>query len=202
MEKEVENIIQDILLHELNLPTNYGKDSKGFIVPSVYIVAPNISLGTTDKLQIGVQSIATIPIANHNRVKYVDSSTGGDPVATEYKEATINEMIQIDLSSRNNDARLRRHEAYMALNSIYSMQQQEKYGFRIFNLPSGFNNTSAADGGTTIYRYTLTMMVQYTRVYTSVIDYYDTFPASVNINEGQSEFTFTITANTLIYPST
>lgn len=200
MDKEIESIIQDILLNELQLPTSYGTVN-GKVVPSVYIVAPNISLGTTDKLQIGIQSIGSKIISNHVRSAYVASSTGGADEMTQYNEATIDDNIQIDISSRDSSARLRRHEVFMALNSYYSKQLQEKYGFRIFGLPSGFMNTSAAEGGSTIYRYSITFQCQYMRVYTKSIDYYDTFPATIQ-NDGVLDNGFTIDSTFNPYPST
>ena len=202
MIKEIESIIQDILLAELNLPTSYGTvNSK--VVPSVYIVAPNISLGTTDKLQIGIQSIGSRIVSNHVRSAYVPSSTGGADEMTQYNEATIDDNIQIDISSRDNSARIRRHEVFMALNSYYSKQMQEKYGFRIFGLPSGFMNTSAAEGGTVVYRYSITFQCQYMRVYSRTVtgyDYYKTFPATIE-NDGALDDGFTIDEEFEPYPS-
>ena len=202
MIKEIESIIQDILLRELTLPTSYGTVN-GKVVPSVYIVAPNISLGTTDKLQIGIQSIGSKIISNHVRSEYVAGTTGADTM-TQYNEATIDDNLQIDISSKNSDARTRRHEVFMALNSYFSKQLQEKYGFRIFGLPSGFMNTSAAEGGTVVYRYSITFQCQYMRVYSRTVignDYYKTFPAEV-INDGSLDDGFTIDENFSPYPST
>lgn len=191
---EIESIIQDIILHELALPTDYGTvNSK--IVPSVYIVAPNVSLGSTDKLQIGIQSIDSKIISNRPEIEYTTNSTSGQIVATQYNVALLNDMIQIDISSRNNDARLRRHEVFMALNSYYSQQKQEDNNCKIFNIPGSFHNTSAAEGGTTIYRYTITFMVQYLRRYSHVIssnDYYDKFGTQVDVEEEADVFGFTI----------
>ena len=203
MIKEIESIIQDILINELALPTSYGT-SNGKVIPSVYIVAPNISLGTTDKLQIGIQSIGSKIISNHVRDEYVPSSTGGADTLTQINEATIDDNIQIDISSRNNDARIRRHEVFMALNSYYSKQMQEQYGFRIFGLPSGFMNTSAAEGGTTIYRYSITFQCQYLRVYSRTVtgyDYYKTFPTTVD-EDGEHKYDFTIDEEFNPYAST
>jgi len=202
MIKEIESIIQDILLQELSLPTSYGTVN-GKVVPSVYIVAPNISLGTTDKLQIGIQSIGSKIISNHVRSSYTESSTGGDTEMTQYNEATIDDNLQIDISSKSSDARTRRHEVFMALNSYYSKQMQEKYGFRIFGLPSGFMNTSGADGGSTIYRYSITFQCQYMRVYSRTVtgyDYYKTFPATTE-NDGGLSDSFTIDSDFSPYPS-
>lgn len=203
MIKEIEAIIQDILINELSLPTSYGL-ANGKVVPSVYIVAPNISLGTTDKLQIGIQSINTKIISNHVRSVFVPSSTGGSDTMTQINEATLNDILQIDISSRNNDARIRRHEVFMALNSYFSKQLQEKYGFRIFGLPSGFMNTSAAEGGTVVYRYSITFQCQYMRVYSRTVtgyDYYKTFPATLQ-NDGALDDGFTINKEFNPYLST
>ena len=203
MIKEIESIIQDILINELALPTSYGTVN-GKVVPSVYIVAPNISLGTTDKLQIGIQSIGAKIVSNHVRSSYTESSTGGDTEMVQYNEATIDDNLQIDISSKNSDARVRRHEVFMALNSYYSKQLQEKYGFRIFGLPSGFMNTSAAEGGTVVYRYSITFQCQYMRVYSRTVvgyDYYKTFPAEV-INDAGLSDSFTIDEEFSPYAST
>ena len=201
MIKEIESIIQDILINELGLPTSYGT-ANGKIIPSVYIVAPNISLGTTDKLQIGIQSIGSRIISNHVRDEY--PTVDGAVVLKQYNEAVIDDNIQIDISSRNNDARIRRHEVFMALNSYYSKQMQEQYGFRIFGLPSGFMNTSAAEGGTQIYRYSITFQCQYLRVYSKTVtgyDYYKTFPTYDVNDEGNSD-SFTIDEGFDPYAST
>ena len=203
MIKEIESIIQEILTHELDLPTSYGTVN-GKVVPSVYIVAPNISLGTTDKLQIGIQSIGCKIISNHVREEYVPSPTGGNDSMVQYNEAVIDDNIQIDISSRNNDARIRRHEVFMALNSYYSKQAQETYGFRIFGLPSGFMNTSAAEGGTVVYRYSITFQCQYMRVYSRTVvgyDYYKTFPNEV-FEDGEHKYDFTIDEEFNPYVST
>lgn len=203
MLKEIESIIQDILLQELSLPTSYGTVN-GKVVPSVYIVAPNISLGTTDKLQIGIQSIGSKIVSNHVRSVFVPSSTGGADTMTQYNEATIDDNLQIDISSKNSDARTRRHEVFMALNSYFSKQLQEKYGFRIFGLPSGFMNTSGADGGSTIYRYSITFQCQYMRVYSRTVvgyDYYNQFPANMQ-NDGGLSDSFTIDEEFEPYAST
>ena len=120
----------------------------------------------------------------------------------QYNEATIDDNIQIDISSKNSDARTRRHEVFMALNSYYSKQLQEKYGFRIFGLPSGFMNTSAAEGGTVVYRYSITFQCQYMRVHSRTVtgyDYYKMFPASVKNDAGLSD-SFTIDENFKPYP--
>lgn len=175
---EIEKVIQKLLLYELDLPENYGIDKDGFIIPSVYVYSPDVSLGTTDKLQIGIQSIGSVIVSNNNYTKDVN----GD--FSEIQETVINDNIQIDITSRNNEARLRRFEVVTALHSIRAQEYQDLYNFKIFQIPSGFVNTNNIEGGYRIYRYTITVPVQYMRRYVKYIDYYDKFPVSASMESG------------------
>lgn len=185
MNIEIEKLIQQILLNQLQLPDDYG-ESDGFIVPSVYIVAPNVHLGNTDKLQIGIQSIGSRIISSQDSYKTVNDKY------TEVKELIIADNIQIDIKSRNNDARIRRFEVIAALESVFSKQMQEKHECRIFEIPQSFTNTNEAEGGSQIYRYTLTIAAQYKKMYTNVIDYYDTFPIEASIDRLENKTSFVV----------
>jgi len=57
------------------------------------------------------------------------------------------------IMSQNNDARARRQEILFALNSTRAEQLQEKYGFKIANLPTTFNDTSYVEGASRLTRY-------------------------------------------------
>lgn len=171
---EIEKVLQKLLLYELELPDEYGTDKDGFIIPSVYVYSPDVSLGTTDKLQIGIQSIGSIIVSNNNFTKEVDGTF------SEIQETVINDNIQIDVTSRNNEARIRRYEVITALHSIRAQEYQDLYNFKIFQIPSSFVNTNNIEGGYRIYRYTITVPVQYMRRYVKPIDYYDKFPISNN----------------------
>lgn len=183
--REIEKIIQDILLKELDLPQDYG-EKDGFIVPSVYIIAPNVYLGDTEKMQIGIQSIGSRIISSHNSYKDLDSSF------IEIKELVVSDNIQIDIKSKNTDARVRRFEVIAALESTYAKQMQEKWACRLFEIPQGFTNTSTAEGSAEIYRYTLTIAAQYTRRYTKEVDYYNTFPIENSVDDTQNKRSFVV----------
>ncbi len=183
--REIEKIIQDILLHELNLPEDYGTED-GYIVPSVYIVAPNIHLGTTDKLQIGIQSIGSRIISSVSEQKEKDG------IFLEEKQMVVSDNIQIDIKSKNSDARIRRFEVLAALESIYAKQMQEKWHCRIFQIPRGFINISFAEGSAQIYRFSATIATQYTRRYTTEIDYYDTFPIESSVDSLDNKKRFVV----------
>jgi hypothetical protein len=178
--EEIEKVIQKILLHELGLPETYGTEN-GKIIPSVYIVSPLISQGSTDKLQIAIQSIGSKVVGNN--VRY-----NPDNQFEEIKECVVNDMIQVDIKSRNNDARIRRFEVLTSLASTYAKQMQEYYQCRIFNIPSGFSNTQAAEGATLINRYTITFSVEYLQTYKKEVDYYDKFSLNGRVDSKEKQF--------------
>lgn len=178
--EEIEKVIQKILLHELGLPETYGTEN-GKIIPSVYIVSPLISQGSTDKLQIAIQSIGSKVVGNN--VRYNPNNQ-----FEEIKECVISDMIQIDVKSRNNDARTRRFEVLTSLVSTYAKQMQEYYQCKIFNIPSDFSNTQAAEGATLIYRYTITFSVEYLKTYKKQFDYYDKFSLNARIDSEEKQF--------------
>ena len=178
--EEIEKVIQKILLHELGLPETYGTEN-GKIIPSVYIVSPLISQGSTDKLQIAIRSIGSKVVGNN--VRY-----NPDNQFEEIKECVVNDMIQVDIKSRNNDARIRRFEVLTSLASTYAKQMQEYYQCRIFNIPSGFSNTQAAEGATLINRYTITFSVEYLQTYKKEVDYYDKFSLNGRVDSKEKQF--------------
>ncbi len=59
MKKSIEKIIVDIIKHELDLPDNYGKTSKGDIILSIIIYGQNINLFNTDKMQITGRTVSS-----------------------------------------------------------------------------------------------------------------------------------------------
>lgn len=111
-----------------------------------------------------------------------------DQTATqiEVNEVQMQEWVQIDVASRNNDAIMRNWEVIAALNSFYSQQVQELNNFKIFRLPRGPSNTSSAEGGSFLNRYTLTVpcFVWYRKETTMVNspygDYYSDFNTRVD----------------------
>lgn len=69
------------------------------------------------------------------------------------------ESIQIDFLSRSNDGVLRNWEVVAALQSITAIQSMEANSFKIVRLPKSFVNTSNAEGGSQLNRYSLTFGV-------------------------------------------
>ncbi len=101
------------------------------------------------------------------------------------QSVNVHKILSVDLKSRNTEARDRKEEFVMALNSYYSKQQQALNSFRIFPLPvaGGFVNLSELDGAAIPYRFNISVAIQYFVKQVSQVPYFDTFPqASVTIN--------------------
>jgi len=149
MDKDVRKIILDIIQTEMILPSNYGLDKKKNVIPSLLTSFNNAALGKTKKLQVIATQLNFTPTSNNSKTDFT--------VDPPMEKQTVVGMssIQIDLISKNSDAETRNWEVLAALESVYSVQQQEKYKFRIFKMPSGFSNTSAAEGSSNLNRYTI-----------------------------------------------
>lgn len=163
-DKLAAQIIINILANRMNLdPSNqiWLQDQNRKIPPDnkLYVV-----VGMVDaKIMCNTSSMITQTI---------------DDVPTEYEvdEVMMCEYTQIDILSRSNQALFRKPEVVASLGSIYSKQQQELNNFKIFRIPQSFVNTSSAEGGSLINRYTIVVpcFIKYT--YTTLLgDYYDDF---------------------------
>ena len=177
MNKEIEKIFVDLIKHELNLPSDYGTDEHGDLIPSVVIKAQNIKLFNTPRLQITVATLSNKVYSNRTYTKeIIEKDANNNDIIKYIEENHINEhrTIQIDIYSRNNEARQRYPEVQAALNSIYAQQLQDKYQFKI-GIISNAINTSGLDGGSDINRYTIRFDCLSWFKKSKEIDYYDTF---------------------------
>lgn len=182
LQRSIEKILVDIIKHELNLPDNYGTTSKDDVIPSVIIYGQNIKLFNTDKMQITVRTVSQRVWSNRNEFKEVTTSN-----VTNYAEIQdINEsrFMQIDVYSRNNDARERFWEVSMALRSVYAEQQMDLYNFKIGTITNS-QNTSGIDGGSDINRFTISFNVLTHQQKAKTVDYYDKFETTFNNEQGQ-----------------
>lgn len=120
----------------------------------------------------------------------------------EIQQVVMLENIQIDILSKSNDAVLRRHEILTAISSVYSIQLQEQYGFKIFKIPASFINSSSAEGGSNLNRFSVVIPCHVWYNKTKAIpsingDYYDKFThrvddaKSIETSDGIIEFEIT-----------
>lgn len=185
MQKEIEKILVDIIQKEMNLPDNYGK-IHGDIVPSVTIYAQNIKLFNTDKIQITIKTLTAHDYSN--RIEYIENPEPTDPdgkdALLEVQDINQSRMMQVDIYSRNNEARQRFWEVSAALKSTYSQQMQDKYSFKIGTITNDIN-LSGLSGGSDINRYTLTFNVLVHYQKSKPIDYYDKFQIDSYTEQGK-----------------
>lgn len=174
MQKSIEKILCDIVQHELNLPDNYGETSNGDVIPCVVIYSQNIKLFNTNKLQITVRTVSQNIYSNRSEFIQNPTAEGDEDAFLEIQDINERRMMQVDVYSRNNDARERFWEVQMALNSIYAQQQMDLYNFKIGTISSS-QNISGIDGASDINRFAITFNVITHQHKEKVIDYYDKF---------------------------
>jgi len=185
MNTEVEKLIVDIIATEMSI------DSQ-----NIWIGSQNIEIPNTEDLFIIVSMIDTKVISNRNTTETTETTI------TEYQEVLTRENIQIDIMSSTNEARQKRVNIIMALKSITSQQSQEANNFRIYRIPSSFVNSTEAEGGSQLNKYSIVIPVMcwYRKsavLSSSTSDYFDTFTTRADMEdtigetEGAIEFTIT-----------
>lgn len=166
---QIEEYIVDIIRKEMGLNQQ-----------NIWIHSQNRKIPPqSQELYVTVGCVDFLPISSKS--KY--NSENDTEVQTVYGRATV----QVDILSRSLEARQRRAELLMALNSFYSKEVQDKKQFRIFELPSRFINTSGLEGGSEINRFSLIMRAMISEDKVKSSDYYDTFNANILSQEQTTE---------------
>jgi hypothetical protein len=102
------------------------------------------------------------------------------PSPTEVQEIIMQREIEIDVMSRTTkngytEARERKEEVLMAIASVYSQQQQEANGFRIFSFPTSFVDVTENEGAGRLIRYHASLMAHVRYSKQKAVDYFGTF---------------------------
>lgn len=199
MQLEIEKIFVDLITKELNLPANWGVDSQGNQIPCVMIKSQNIKLFNTPNIQITVSTLRNRIFSN--RLEHREEII--EDVTKYYEDVYINEdrTMQIDIYSKNNDARERYPEVQACLGSTYAEQLQEKYQFRIGKISDAVN-LSGLDGGSEINRYTIRFQCLTWNKYTKEVDYYQSFRTQARNKNDNIFADFTIENNQITDNST
>lgn len=185
-------IIVNIINHEMCMPPN-----------SVWLRDQNRLIPNDNGLYIVVGIVSAFTVANN--VYMVEETVDMITAEHQINEVVQQENIQIDVLSRSNDALIRNWEVIAAMQSFYAQQQQEANQFKIFRIPHSFLDTSSAEGGSTLNRYTIVMpcMVLYRKDRVLSLpsgDYYDDFTQRVDdahtIGTDDPMVEFEITADT------
>lgn len=162
---QIEEYIVDIIRKEMNLNQQ-----------NIWIYSQNRKIPPqSQELYVTVGCVDFLPISSKSRFKMVEATQTepehGSEIQTVYGRASI----QIDILSRSREARIRRAELLMALNSYYSKEVQDKHQFRIFELPARFLNTSSLEGGSEINRFSLVIRAMISEDKIKETPYYDQF---------------------------
>lgn len=91
------------------------------------------------------------------------------------QQSSWSTQVEIDIISKGSEARDRFPEVAMALNSQYSVQQQELNSFSIGIIPTAIRNLSGIDGAAIPYRFNFSVNLMYTVTKKQSAEYFDTF---------------------------
>lgn len=167
--KEPAAIVGDILLQELELnPGQVMFSNQKYFIPTIGLFLPISYVGPSK----AISSVNT----------WEDDGSGG---LNEVQSVVMAHMIQIDIMAYNkpgeiNEARTRKEEIIMALHSIYSQSQQEKYSMQIARQPSAMIDTSFLEETEMMTRYTCTIFTTSLKVKIKGInDFYTDFSRAV-----------------------
>jgi len=166
---EVINLLVNLIKYQLNLDNNH-----------VVTYNQRIPIPPDEGIFVAVGLLGD-KVYGHS-IKYetgfIPSTSEGTPqieVLNEVQTQNVQQIYSIEIMSQNNDARARRQEILFALNSTRAEQLQEKYGFKIANLPTTFNDTSYVEGSSRLTRYSITFNVLTAFIRTVPVDYYDQY---------------------------
>ena len=166
---QIEEYVVDIIRKEMGLDQQH-----------IWIQAQNRKIPpNSNDLYVVVGTVDFLPISSKSY--YLSESDKERQIL--YGRANV----QVDIFSRSNEARNRRGEILMALNSFYSKEVQDSKQFRIFELPSTFINLSGLAGGSDINRFTMRFYAMIAESKDKSSDYYDTFNEELHVEEASDE---------------
>lgn len=154
------------------------RNGMGLAADQVWLWDQKIFQLTDSRLYIVVSVPACEPFSNINRP---------DPITGSLNQSQSVNMLahlQVDIISRGPDARDRKEEVVLALNSVYSEQQQEANSFFVSRLNYKFINLSNLDGAAIPYRYSISLQMQYMVTLVKPAPYFDTFNIPSTTTDG------------------
>lgn len=163
MIREPIKVIADILSRELNISPD-----------RVFLMNSLRELPKDEGAFIVLQEMTFPPFGLKNEYKTING------VYTEVQSYMTKQRITISLLSKNTEARLQKFDVNLALNSTYSQQMQEQYGFHISAI-NPVSNRSFLEETSRLYRYDTeaTVITAYSKQ--SAVDYYAVFDDTITI---------------------
>jgi hypothetical protein len=163
MNREPILIIADIIQNELGLT-----DSQVFIYNQDY------KLPETSGLFIVLVNDSSEIFSNSS--KFIATQNTSQEVINYLAK----EEYSINIMSKNSEARTRKEEVVMALISNYAKEQQDKYQFKIAQIPNSFTNVSELEGAGMLNRFVVNLSVLTWQQKTKNIPYFDQFTKQIN----------------------
>lgn len=145
----------------------------------VYLWDQKIMQPTDSGLYVAISVLSCKPFGN------VNAPSGSGSGFTSAQFVNMYSQLQVDIISRDTEARDRKEEVILALESDYSRFQQDANSFYISKLSPGtqFVNLSNQDGAAIPYRFNIAVAMQYFFVKNTAVPYFSTFTTpQVNTN--------------------
>lgn len=178
MNVSTEKIIADIIKQGMSLGVN-----------QIWVYNQNFVAPKTEGLLVSVAFVDNKIVSKKTEMS--ENSTGG---LIEVQSLNVLENIKINIASKNAEAKDRKNEILLSLDSFYSQRQQEKLSFKIAQHPSSLRDISSEDGSALISEFVtiVPVLVWYEKEITiAENDYYDNFEVEAIIDK-DGEFTFNI----------
>lgn len=153
------------------------KTEMGLDDEQVYLWNSKWFIPKDSRLYIPVGILNCKPFANTN----FQDGAGSDLVSQQ--STNFAAQITIDILSRNLDAVNRKEEVLMALKSNYAEFQQTLNGFFIAPIPLTFVNLTKEDGAAILYRFNITVNMQYAIRKSTDVPYYDDFSHAETVKQ-------------------
>lgn len=117
-----------------------------------------------------------IYIVVSERMSRIIGSTNRFDIATnrEDKRVSVSTTYNIEITSRNTDAKYRKNEVIAALTSNYSERIQEENEMRIFRT-NQITDLSFIDGRSALHRYQIPVIINSVHKYEREVDFYDKY---------------------------
>jgi len=158
-----------------------------------YIMAPNRFLIYNQEYQFPNDPNAWVIIKHSLSKVYANNNfTYVNDIGNYVEEQDLNtqDTIIITIMSKNLQALQYKEGIPMALRSVFSQQQQEKYAFKIATLMP-IQDLSEVEGGSMYYRFDVTVPVLTCYKLIKGQNYFDEFETYVDVNDGQPDLTAT-----------
>lgn len=155
----------------LQLVCDLIRQYMGLAQDQCYIYEQKILIPNDSRLYVAVGVLTCKPFGNTR-------PTNGAGSGLQANQSTnFASQLSVDIFSRGPAARDQKELILLALNSIYSEQQQEANSFRVFPITNAFVNLTEQEGSAILYRFNITVTVQYCVSNNQNVPYFDSFEA-------------------------